>query len=167
MRVTGLALAVAAALVGQTALGRYFAGGLLIDLVLIVVVFAALSFGPVTGLVTGTIAGLVQDAMATGIVGIGGLAKTAVGFVTGLLGTQFIVAHTLPRFVVFFGASVVHTLMFIGIHALVGRDITTAASRVALQGLGSAVVGVLAFKAAEALPGAVERRRQAGPRLRR
>ena len=33
---------------------------------------------------TGTIAGLVQDALSTGVIGIGGLAKTIVGFGTGI-----------------------------------------------------------------------------------
>ena len=48
--------------------------------VLVVVVYVALTNGPVAGLLTGTIAGLLQDALATGIIGIGGLAKTLAGF---------------------------------------------------------------------------------------
>ena len=33
-----------------------------------------------------------------GVIGIGGLAKTIVGFLAGIIGTQFIVAQPLPRF---------------------------------------------------------------------
>ncbi len=51
----------------------------------------------------GTVGGLVQDALAGGIVGVGGFSKTLVGFLVGLLGAQFIVAQSLPRFVMFVG----------------------------------------------------------------
>ena len=43
-----------------------------------------------------------QDALSSGVIGIGGLAKTIVGFLAGVIGTQFIVTQPLPRFVVFF-----------------------------------------------------------------
>ena len=98
----GVILATALALALQTSL----AGTNAVDFVLVVVVYVALSYGPVTGLLTGTFAGLVQDALASGVIGIGGLAKTIVGFLAGVIGTQFIVAQSLPRFVVFFGAMV-------------------------------------------------------------
>ena len=54
---------------------------------------------------TGTFAGLVQDALSSGVIGIGGLAKTIVGFLAGIVGTQFIVAQSASRFVVFFLAT--------------------------------------------------------------
>lgn len=166
MKAAGLVLATALALAVQTFIGRLFGGGTGVDLVLVVVVFAALAFGPVTGLLTGTVAGLVQDAMATGIIGVGGLAKTVVGFVAGAIGTQFIVAHPLPRFVVFFGASVTHTALFIGIYVLLGvRDFGTSWQRIALQAVGNAIIGLLVFKVVDSLPGAEERR--AGLRMRR
>ena len=47
---------------------------------LIVVVYVGIKSGPVTGLLAGTVAGLIQDALSSGILGIGGLAKTLVGF---------------------------------------------------------------------------------------
>ena len=50
---------------------------------LIVVVYIALESGPVTGLLAGTVGGLIQDALSSGILGIGGLAKTMVGFLAG------------------------------------------------------------------------------------
>ena len=53
-----------------------------IDLVLIVVVYVALKSGRSTGMLAGTVAGLIQDALSSGILGIGGLAKTLVGFLS-------------------------------------------------------------------------------------
>src|SRR5207249_6213821 len=130
-----------------------------VDLVLVAVVYVALTSGPVTGLLTGTFAGLVQDALTTGVVGIGGLAKTIVGFLAGIIGTQFIVAQPLPRFVVFFGATVLHAVVFMGLYVLTNqRDFGTPYAAVLGQAVGNSVVGVVAFQLVELLPGAMERR---------
>jgi rod shape-determining protein MreD len=167
VRTAGVVLATALALALQTTLARYVRGGGGIDLVLVVVVYAALSFGPVTGVLTGTFAGLVQDALSTGVIGVGGLAKTIVGFVAGVIGTQFIVAHPLPRFVVFLGAALLHAALFMGIYELLGlRDFAAPVGRVVGQALANAVLGLVVFKIAESLPGAVDRR-NAGAGFRR
>jgi rod shape-determining protein MreD len=164
VKVAGVMLATALALALQTTL----AGTNAVDFVLVVVVYAALTSGPVTGLLTGTFAGLVQDVLASGVVGIGGLAKTVVGFLAGVIGTQFIVAQPLPRFVVFFGATLAHAVIFYGLYmALNLRDFTLAYSAIAGQALSNALVGVVAFQVVELLPGAVERRRAAKGRIRR
>jgi rod shape-determining protein MreD len=162
-------LATALALTLQTTLAQFvIRGTVAVDLVLVVVVYAALVGGPVAGLLTGTIAGLIQDVLATNIVGIGGLAKTIVGFVAGIIGTQFIVTQPLPRFVVFFGATLAHGLITTGLYQLLNlRQFEGAYAGIAWQGLGNAIVGVLAFQLAELLPGAVERRRLTKTKLRR
>jgi rod shape-determining protein MreD len=168
VRVAGVVLATALALALQTTLARFIRGGAGVDLVLIVVVYAALSWGPVTGLLAGTFAGLMQDALSFGIIGIGGLAKTVVGFLVGVIGTQFIVAHALPRFVVFFAASVLHAVLFIGAYELLGLSTFGApVGRVAMQALGNAAIGLIVFRVVEMLPGAMERRRSGGTRIRR
>jgi rod shape-determining protein MreD len=153
----------------QTTLARFVVpGAVAVDLVLVVVVYAALASGPVTGLLAGTFAGLVQDALASGVIGIGGLAKSVVGFLAGVVGTQFIVAQPLPRFVVFFGATLVHEAISIGLYELLGlRDFGLPYGSVAAKALGNAIVGVVAFQLVELVPGAIERRRMSGSRLRR
>lgn len=169
MKAIGVILAIAIALALQTTLARYvIRGTVAVDLVLVVVVYVALTSGPVTGLLSGTIAGLVQDALSSGLIGIGGLAKTIVGFLAGIVGTQFIVAASLPRFVVFFGATVVHAVVFMGLYVVLDlRQFGTPYAAVAGQAAGNAVVGVVAFQLVELLPGAVERHRMAKSRLRR
>jgi rod shape-determining protein MreD len=170
VRLVGVLAATIIALALQTTLDRYVSRGVVaVDFVVVVVIFAALTSGPEIGLLTGAFAGLVQDAMSsTGILGIGGLAKTVVGFLTGIIGTQFIVAQPLPRFVVFFGATLVHAVVFIGLYFLLDpRRFGTPYLSQAGQALGNAVVGVVAFQLAEFLPGAVERRRATRTRLRR
>ncbi len=160
MRIVWLGAATALALALQTTLGRFFGGNLIVDLVLVVVVYAALSGGSVHGLLAGTLAGLVQDAMATGVVGVGGLAKTVVGFLAGVVGTHFIVTQAPSRFVVFFVATLLHATLFMGVHELLGlREFGFPYATVLEQALANALVGMIAFQAAEMLPSVVERRR--------
>ena len=169
MKAAAVLLAIGVAVALQTTLAGFVVRGTVaIDLVLVVVVYVALTSGSVTGLLSGAAAGLVQDALSSGVIGIGGLAKTIVGFLAGVVGTQFIVAQSLPRFVVFFGATLLHAIVFIGLYVLLDlRQFGSPYAAVAGQAMGNAVVGVVAFELAELLPGAVERRRGARIRLRR
>lgn len=169
MKAVGVILAVGVALALQTSLARFLIRGTVaVDLIFVVVVYVALTSGPVTGLLTGTVAGLVQDALSSGVIGIGGLAKTVVGFLAGIVGTQFIVAQPLPRFVVFFVASLLHSVIFIGLYVMLDLRQFGAPSAVVLgQATGNAVVGVIAFQLSELLPSAMERRRIQKTRIRR
>jgi rod shape-determining protein MreD len=169
VKAAGVILAVTLTLVLQTTLARYaIRASSAVDLVLVVVVYVALTSGAATGLLCGTFAGLVQDALSGHVIGIGGLSKTLVGFLAGLIGTQFIVAQPLPRFVVFFAATVLHAVVFMGLYVLLDlRHFGTPVAAVAGQSLGNAVVGVVAFQFVEMLPGAIERRRVTRTRRRR
>ena len=112
-------LAVAVALALQTTAGRFVVRGTVaVDLVLVVVVYVALTSGPATGLLSGTFAGLVQDALSSSVIGIGGLAKTIVGFLAGIIGTQFIVAAAAAAVRRLFRATVLHAVVFMGLYVL-------------------------------------------------
>ena len=127
---------------------------------LIVVVYIALKAGPVPGLVAGTVAGLVQDALSNPILGIGGLAKTIVGFLAGVLATQFILTGPLPRLVMLVMATVVHAAIFMGLYVLLDlRQFPNPVPSVIGQALGNGFVGVVSFQLIEWLPGFVDRRR--------
>jgi rod shape-determining protein MreD len=169
VQAAGVILAVAAAIALQTTLARFIVRGTVaVDLVLVVVVYVALTMGPATGLLAGALAGLVQDALSSNVIGIGGLAKTLVGFLAGIIGTQFIVVHTLPRFVVFFCATVRHAVVFMGLYVLLDlRHFGTPYAAVTGQAVGNAVVGVVLFQLVELLPGAMEKRRAQRGRIRR
>jgi rod shape-determining protein MreD len=169
VKTAGVILAIVAAVVLQTTFGRFIARTTVsVDLVIVVVVYVALTSGPVSGLLAGTAAGLAQDALSSGVIGVGGLAKTLVGFLTGIIGTQFIVAQPFSRFVVFLAATALHAAVFIGVYVLLGlREWGTPYAAVAGQAVGNAVVGVVAFQLVELLPGVVERRRSQRARIRR
>lgn len=169
MKAAGVILAVAVALALQTTLTRFLVGSTFaVDLVLVAVVYVALTAGPVTGMLAGTFAGLVQDALTSGILGIGGLAKTIVGFLAGIIGTQFIVTNSLPRFVVFLAATLLHAVVFMGLYVVLDiRHFGAPYAQVTGQAFGNAFVGVIAFQVVELLPGAMERRRAQRGRIRR
>ena len=129
-------------------------------LVLVAVVMVALSSGPVTGLLAGTCAGLAQDALSSGIIGIGGLAKTVVGYLAGVLGSHLIVARPLTRFLVFVAATFIHAVIFMGLYVLLElRRFGSPYAPVLSQAAANGLVGVLVFQLVELLPGVIERRR--------
>ena len=157
----GAVVAIGLALALQTTLAQFVvAGNAAIDLVLVAVVYVALTSGPMSGMLAGSAAGLIQDALSSGVVGIGGLAKSIVGFLAGAIGQQFIVTAALPRLVMFVAATAVHLAVFMGMYAALGLRTFPAPWRsIISQALGNAVVGMVAFSIIEALPGMVERRR--------
>ena len=161
MKAAGVLIAIALALALQTTLARFVVGGTAaLDLVLVVVVYVALTSGPVTGMLAGSLAGIIQDTLSSGTIGIGGLAKAVVGFAAGVIGQQFIVTAAFPRFVMFVVATVVHAALFIGMYVVLGlKDFSSPWAAVLSQALANAAVGIFAFAIVESLPGAIERRR--------
>ena len=160
MKAVAVLIAIALALALQTTLARFLVGGTVaLDLVLVVVVYVALTSGPVDGMRPQR-GGLIQDALSSGVIGIGGLAKSIVGFLAGVIGQQFIVTAALPRFVMFLAATVVHAAVFMGLYVLLGlRSFPAPWAAILSQALGNAAVGMIAFAIIESLPGIVERRR--------
>jgi len=161
VRVAGVLVAVALALAMQTTLDRLVVGGTVaVDLVLVAVVYVALTMGPVTGMMTGSVAGLIQDALSSDVIGVGGLAKTVVGFLAGAIGQQFIVTAAVPRLVMFVTATGMHAVLFMGLYQVLGvRSFASPLAAITTQSLGNAIVGMVAFSVVEGLPGVLERRR--------
>jgi rod shape-determining protein MreD len=162
VKAVAVLIAIALALALQTTLARFLVGGTAaLDLVLVVVVYVALTSGPVTGMFAGSLAGIVQDALAaTDVVGVGGLAKSIVGFFAGVIGQQFIVTAALPRLLIFVAATAVHAAIFMGLYVLLDLgSFPSPWKAIATQALGNAAVGMVAFAIIESLPGVVERRR--------
>jgi rod shape-determining protein MreD len=169
VRTVGVLVALVGALAAQTTLaGLTIGGATAVNLVLVAVVYVALAFGPAAGLVAGSAGGLVQDALAGGIIGVGGFSKTLVGFVVGVLAAQFIVAQPLPRLVMFFAATVVHELCYQALYALVElRTFTMHWSATLTQAAINSLIGILAFQIVEVGPGLLQRRRARGATLSR
>lgn len=161
MKTAGVLVAIALALALQTSLARFVVRGTAaLDLVLVVVVYVALTSGPVTGMLAGSVAGIIQDALSSGTIGIGGLAKAIVGFAAGVIGQQFIVTAAFPRLVMFFVATLVHAALFMGLYVVLGlKEFPSPWAAVVSQALANSLVGIVGFAIIESLPGAMERRR--------
>jgi hypothetical protein len=83
-----------------------------------------------------------------------------VGFVAGLLGTQFIVTAALSRFLVFILGTVIHAVIFMGMYMLLDlRQFDSPYAAVMSQALGNGFLGVVVAELIEWLPGLVARRR--------
>jgi rod shape-determining protein MreD len=161
VKIAAVVLAIGGALVLQTTLSGLIVGSTVaVNLVLVAVVYLALAFGPVTGMLSGTVGGLAQDALAGGIVGLGGLTKTLIGFVVGALSAQFNLASTVPRLVIFVVATFVHQVLLAGMQRITGGPLMSLQfSRMLVQALINALVGVTAFFVVERGPEILQRRR--------
>ena len=161
MKAARVLTAIVLALALQTTLVRLLvSGAAALDLVLVVVVFVALRSGPVTGMLAGSVAGIIQDALSIGVIGIGGLAKSIVGFAVGVVGQRFIVAAALPRLVIFVGSTIAHAVVFMALYGLLGLgSFPSPWAAILSQALGNAAVGMVVFTIVEVFPMVVERRR--------
>jgi rod shape-determining protein MreD len=157
-----MAAFILAAIVLQTTLARYLVRGSVgVDLVLVVVIYLSLKAGPTAGMLTGTVAGLMQDSLMTGIVGIGSLGKTVVGYLAGIVGRAFIVTQPVPRFLVFVAATILEMTIVTGLRAIVATGpAAVPVGAIVAQAVGNALVGVVLFQLTETLPRVVERQRQ-------
>ena len=162
MSAVRMAVFVFAALVLQTTLARYLVRGSVgVDLVLVVVVYVSLKSGPTVGMLTGTVAGLMQDSLMTGIVGIGSLGKTLVGFLTGTVGRTFILTQPVPRFLVFFAATLLEMTLITGLRAVVTPGpAAVPVGAIVAQAFGNSLVGIVLFQLTETGARTVERRRK-------
>ena len=161
MRLVSVVLGLAVALMLQTTFVASVVGnGAPIDLVLVVVVAVAISGGPVAGLWSGTVGGLFQDALSGGILGVGGVSKTLVGYFAGQLASHFMVARLWDRLLVFFFGSVIHSGLFVGVYSLLSDTGTLSSYRnVVVQAAANAAIGAGLVGGLRMAPVAIERRR--------
>ena len=158
MKIVWVGLGIGLAVVLQMTLAARI--GAPVDLVLIVVVAVAVAGGPLGGMWVGTVGGLLQDALSGGVIGVGGLAKTLVGYVVGWFGGQFMIERLWHHLLVFFFASLVHSGCFVGVYGLLSDEGTMATyGAVLTQATANAAIGVAVTVAIRMGPGAFERQR--------
>ena len=151
MSAVQIGLAGAAAVMVQTALVWSVSANL--DLPLVVVVLAALSRGPLTGLWMGTAVGFVQDMLSGGIVGVNGLCKSVVGVAAGVAGERLLVTSSWQRSLILVAATFVHAGCFFGTYAFIPNTMPIGDWQdVAVQGVVNALVGSMAIVVAGNAP---------------
>lgn len=97
-------VAAALALVLQAFLPIYVHSAEVLELPLLITIYFGLSRrNPSTGLLLGTVIGLLQDSLSAGPLGLNGIAKTLVGYVASSIGTRLDTEHPLSRFALTLG----------------------------------------------------------------
>jgi rod shape-determining protein MreD len=154
VRILEVALAILVAFIVQTVLGRYFEFlNRYLDLFTVVAALFGLLRGRVAGLATGTIAGLLQDAFSGGLLGFNGIAKTAVGYLAGIVGRHIIVRSWSSRLLFF------ATMTLVDMAILAGVGHLAELPRVVGEGLtplylcaGNAIAGILFIRTFDRRP---------------
>lgn len=118
-----------------------------IDLPLLVTIFFAMARrNPLSGLMTGAVIGLAQDALGHHALGLYGIAKTIVGFGASSLGVKLDVENAGARLLVTLGFYLVHGVVFFTIaRGMVNMAINWSWGRSILAGLANALLGVVLF----------------------
>jgi rod shape-determining protein MreD len=117
-----IVLTIAVALFLQLLFAKYLAFFKYIDLPLLVTVFLGLQRSPVQGMLTGLLAGLGGDAIFGGILGVGGFSKTLIGYIIAMASVRLSLENALVRLVVAGLASMVNTLLFIGLYQMLQQS---------------------------------------------
>jgi rod shape-determining protein MreD len=119
----------------------------IIDLPLLVTIFFAISRrNPITGLSTGCLIGLVQDALTQHPIGVNGISKTVVGFVASSLGVKIDVEQPGSRFLLIYVFYLMHQAMYFGImRGLVNEPLTWYWGHQLLGAFLDSLIGVVLF----------------------
>lgn len=161
MRITSVFATVLVAVLVQVLFSRFtIADRWVFDLVLVGVIYAALQWGAAAGMLAGTIGGLLHDVLSGGIAGVGGLAKTVVGFAAGAIGSQLVVAKPQGRMLIVAVASLAHRFILVGLQAMIEQQPPVVSLTVLVsETLINALIGFVAFQVTESIPGAMSRGR--------
>ena len=92
-------LSVLVATILQSFLPVYISKAAVLDLPLLITIYFGLSRrNPSTGLLLGTVIGLLQDSLSKTPLGLFGIAKTVIGFLASSIGARLDTEHPLARF---------------------------------------------------------------------
>ena len=88
-------------------------GGVRIDLVILLTIFAGLYGGEIKGGATGFFGGILEDSLSGSLMGMGALSKTVVGSFCGFLGTKLCQKNVLAQLIVSFLSILIHELIYL------------------------------------------------------
>jgi rod shape-determining protein MreD len=131
-----------------------------IDFPLVIVVYAALQRNSIRALLFGTAAGLSVDALSGGLLGANGFAKTLIAYLVSELARRVYLDNLLLRIPVLAGACILNSLLYYGLHRLLGQtpagDAVTIASYAIIA---TTIVGTLVYLLLQSLSAEKLRRR--------
>lgn len=128
MQTFKIAMTILVALVLQLLLGRYLAFFGYADFPLLVTVYFSLQRVPLLGMTVGLLSGLAGDKLMGSVLGVGGFSKTLIGYVIAVASIKFPLENRLARIGVVAFASVINTLLFIGLYAMLEQPLPLSES---------------------------------------
>jgi rod shape-determining protein MreD len=117
-----------------------------IDFPLIVVVYAALQRDTLKALLLATVAGFAVDALSGGLLGSSGFSKTLTVFVVSEIARRVFLDNLLLRIPVLAGASLLNSLLYLGVNRMMGQTPNVpAVETIAYTLIGTTIAGTLFF----------------------
>jgi rod shape-determining protein MreD len=138
----GLAALAGASLLQLLISAKWPAAVLFFDLPLVVVIYYAMSRGPLVGLTLGGAAGLLQDMLTGSLLGAGAVSRVLVGYLVGSASTRLVFAGPLPRFLMVAAGTLAARVLELLTLLLMGRRLAQPSVIGILAGvLGNGLVG--------------------------
>jgi rod shape-determining protein MreD len=118
-----------------------------LDLPLLITIYFAVSRrNPISGMFTGCLIGLVQDALTQHPIGVNGIAKTVIGYMASSLGVKIDVEQPGSRFLLTYIFYLVHQLIYFGIvRGLANAPLRWSWTHQLLGALLSALLSIVLF----------------------
>ena len=116
----------------QMLLPNYLSFFAYVDLPLVVTVYFGLQRAPMLGMLTGMALGLGGDRVGGGILGVGGFAKTLIGYLVAVASVRFALENPLARLAIMALSSATNTVLFIGLNLMLEQSVSEVATYGAL-----------------------------------
>jgi rod shape-determining protein MreD len=119
----------------------------IIDLPLIVTIFFSVARrSPVSGLATGCVIGLIQDALTDHPIGVYGICKSIIGFAASSIGAKIDVDNPGSRFLMTFVFYIVHQGLFLFImRGMVRAEVMLSWQRLLVGAVLNGIIAVILF----------------------
>ncbi|MFL6214933.1 MAG: rod shape-determining protein MreD [Blastocatellia bacterium] len=122
-----------------------------VDLPLVVTVYFGLQRAPMLAMFSGLALGLGGDALAGGVLGVGGFAKTLIGYLVAVASVRFALENPLARLAMVALSSATNTVLFIGLYLMLDQPLPEVATyadlgrRVGWGTLGDTAMAIVVF----------------------
>src|ERR1700761_3351799 len=119
----------------------------IIDLPLLVTIYFAVGWrNPIAGTITGTIIGLIQDALTSRPLGMNGISQSVVGFFAASLGVRIDVEHPGTRLLINFAFTLLNIGIYLFImHRMLVMNVRTNWLHEIIKAVINSIIGVFLF----------------------
>ena len=131
----------------QALVPRYIPKFDIIDLPLLITIYFSVGWrNPITGTITGTVIGLIQDALTSRPLGINGISQCVVGFCAASLGVKIDVENPGTRLLLNFGFTMLNIVIYLFImHRMLALHLRTNWLHEVIKAVINSIIGVFVF----------------------